>query len=154
MFFIYLIDVDIVDITSKFPLQRNPFHSEFVFHYYFFFTALSRYSKCDVSVKQDTRVCRGPFDSYDFPTSQVKNTKKMLQVVNKSRVNSYFLLKAHAGILQNTKHKFHPFYFTHLITKPTSVSRPCFLDHGYNYEQTGNCRQRIHKPLPTSHLCP
>lgn len=36
MFFIYLIDVDIVDITSKFPLQRNPFHSEFVFHYYFF----------------------------------------------------------------------------------------------------------------------
>lgn len=99
MFFIYLIDVDIVDITSKFPLQRNPFHSEFVFHYYFFFTALSRYSKCDVSVKQDTRVCRGPFDSYDFPTSQVKNTKKMLQVVNKSRVNSYFLLKAHAGIL-------------------------------------------------------
>ncbi|EOB00423.1 hypothetical protein Anapl_00757 [Anas platyrhynchos] len=47
-----------------------------------------RYSKCDVSVKQDTRVCRGPFDSYDFPTSQVKNTKKMLQVVNKSRTRS------------------------------------------------------------------
>lgn len=58
MFFIYLIDVDIVDITSKFPLQRNPFHLEFVFHF-FFFTALSRYSKCDVSVKQDSRVCGG-----------------------------------------------------------------------------------------------
>lgn len=32
---VYLIDSDRVDITLKFPLQRNPFHLEVVLHVFY-----------------------------------------------------------------------------------------------------------------------